>query len=359
VKRTPLYDEHVRLGAKMVPFGGWDMPVFYPTGVIAEHNAVRSSSGLFDIGHMGAVKISGPAALPFLQKVFTNDPGALKVGDAQYSLLLNENGGVIDDVFVYRLNDSYLVVLNASNTEKDLAWLNKNLIPDAEIKDIKDIKTLLALQGPRSQEILQQICDLDLKGLGHHKIAAARILGVDAFVSRTGYTGEDGFELFFDASSAGTIWNKILSLGALPAGLGARDTLRLEAGMPLYDHEYNELIMPLETPFMFAVKLEKGAFVGRDSLVKLKIKGVSKKLVGIKMDKTAGIPRQGYKLSVGGRTIGNVTSGTMSPTLNIPIGMGYVSVEYAAPGKMVEVEIRDRKVPAEVVRLPFYKRVGV
>lgn len=358
MKRTPLYDAHVKLGAKIVPFGGWDMPVFYPPGIIAEHKAVRSAAGIFDIGHMGAIKITGPNSVAFLQKVFTNDASRLNVGDAQYSLLLNNSGGVIDDVFVYRTPDSYLVVLNASNADKDIDWLRKNLIDGALIDDIKDKTTLLALQGPGAQDILQKICELDLKTLGHHKIGETKVLNIKALVSRTGYTGEDGFELFFDASKAEAVWNKLLSLGAVPAGLGARDTLRLEAGMPLYGHEYNEGITPLETPFMFAVKLDKGDFIGGDQLLMQKENGISKKLVGIKLT-GGGIPRQGYKIFKGGSMIGYVTSGTMSPTFGIPIGMGYVRIGYSAVGASVEVEIRNKLVPAEVVKLPFYKRAGV
>lgn len=360
MKRTPLFDVHVRLGAKMVPFGGWDMPVFYPTGIIAEHNAVRTSAGIFDIGHMGIVSVSGNKAEDFLQMVLTNDVSKLASGSAHYSLILNRSGGIIDDIFVYRIPGGKIVlVLNASNADKDIEWFKKNASGGVKITDLKDNMTLLALQGPRSQDQLQNICGSDLKKLGHHQIlATVNLDGNESMVSRTGYTGEDGFELFIDRSKAETIWNKLIKLGAAPCGLGARDTLRLEAGMPLYGHEYNEGLTPLETPFMFAVKMDKKDFVGKEHLVMQKGHGISKKLVGIKIN-GSGIPRQGYKLYKNGSVIGYVTSGTMSPTLNIPICMGYVKIEFSATGGPVDVEIRNRMVPAEIVKLPFYKRSGV
>ena len=356
MKHTPLYEAHIKLGAKIVPFAGWEMPVYY-SGIVAEHKSVRGSSGIFDIGHMGAIKISGANALSFLQRILTNDISKLDAGSSHYSLLLNESGGVIDDVFVYRLIDHYMIVLNASNADKDIEWMKKNNDKGAVIEDLKDNMTLLALQGPKSQEILQKICDNDLKVLGHHQIFSSRISHISSLVSRTGYTGEDGFELFFDRSKALLIWEKLIKLGAIPCGLGARDTLRLEAGMPLYGHEYNEGIMPLETGFMFAVKLDKGDFVGRDSLLLHKEEGISKKLIGIKLKET-GIPRQGYKIFKDGKVIGYITSGTLSPTLNIPIGMGFVRIEFSEIGTTLDVEIRGKYIKAEVVKLPFYQPAG-
>jgi aminomethyltransferase len=355
MKRTPLYDIHVNLKAKMVPFAGWEMPVYY-AGIMAEHKAVRTSAGIFDIGHMGAVKISGNNALQYLQKVLSNDVSKLEAGSSQYSIILNDSGGVIDDIFVYRLPDHYMLILNASNNDKDIEWLKKNMCDGVDIKDLKHKMTLLALQGPKSQDILQKICDVDLNKLGHHKIVSARISHLPSLISRTGYTGEDGFELFFDKSKAETIWNKLIELGAVPCGLGARDTLRLEAGMPLYGHEYNEGITPLETGFSFAVKLDKGDFIGRNSLVVHKEEGTSKRLIGIKLNET-GIPRQGQKIFKDGKIIGYVTSGTMSPTLKVPIGMGYVRSEYSDVGSAFDLEIRGKHIKAEVTKLPFYKRL--
>ena len=354
MRRTPLYDSHVKLGAKMVPFAGWEMPLYY-SSIIAEHNSVRNGAGIFDIGHMGALRITGANALDFLQKTLTNDASKLEIGASQYSIILNASGGVIDDIFVYRLPDHYMLVINASNTDKDIAWLEKNMIGGVKMTDIKDKTTLLALQGPRAQEILQTMTDADLKKLAHHKIISASILKIPMMVSRTGYTGEDGFELFLDISKAEKVWDKLVELGAAPCGLAARDTLRLEAGMPLYGHEYNEGITPLETGFSFAVKLDKGDFIGKDCLVMHKTDGLSKKLIGIKLT-AMGIPRQGSKLFKNGNLVGYITSGTMSPTLKTPIGMGYVKIGNSDVGSSLDIEIRGKHIPAEVVKLPFYKR---
>ena len=354
MKRTPLYESHVKLGAKMVPFAGWEMPLYY-SSIIAEHNSVRSSAGIFDIGHMGALKVAGKNALSFLQKTLSNDASKLDIGSSQYSIILNGSGGVIDDIFVYRLPDHYMLIINASNTDKDVAWLKKNIIDDVKLEDIKDNLTLLALQGPRSQDILRKVTDVDLKQLGHHKITSCKVANFPSLVSRTGYTGEDGFEIFLDRSKAEPVWKKLLELGAAPCGLAARDTLRLEAGMPLYGHEYNEGITPLETGFSFAVKFDKEDFIGKNSLLMHKEEGLSKKLVGIKL-KQMGIPRQGCKMFKNGNLIGYITSGTMSPTLKTPIGMGYVKIENSDIGSILDVEIRGKMVPAEIVKLPFYKR---
>lgn len=356
MNRTPLYDSHLKLGAKIVEFAGWEMPVYY-SSIIAEHKAVRNAAGIFDIGHMGAVKVAGDSALPYLQKLLTNDSSKLEAGSSQYSLILNMSGGVIDDIFVYRLPDHYMLVINASNAAKDIDWLKKNNSEGVELIDLKENMTLLALQGPKSQGILQKISSVDLKTIGHHKITKSLISNIDSLVSRTGYTGEDGFELFFDRSNAVSIWNKLVDLGAMPCGLGARDTLRLEAGMPLYGHEYNEGVTPLETPFMFAVKLDKDYFIGKECLIAHKEEGPSKKLVGLKM-KQAAIPRQGYKIFNGTNLVGYVTSGTLSPTLNVPICMGFVRIEFSDIGTPLDVEIRGKLFKAEVVKLPFYLPAG-
>lgn len=353
--RTPLYDSHLKLGAKMVDFAGWEMPVLF-SSITAEHNAVRRSAGLFDIGHMGILKVSGESALPYLQRLLTNDASKLDVGSSQYSIILNGSGGIIDDIFVYRIPDHYMLVINASNTVRDIEWLKKNNKENAAIADLKQYLTLLALQGPTAQEILQKISNINLKAIGHHKIINASILDLPVIISRTGYTGEDGFEIFLDASNAVTIWEKLIGLGVMPCGLGARDTLRLEAGMPLYGHEYNEGITPLETPFTFAVKMGKDDFIGKEMLLQQLDEGLSNKLVGFKM-KEPGIPRQGYKIFKAGDVIGYVTSGTMSPTLNASIGMGFVKLGSSVPGTTFDIEIRGRMAKAEVVKLPFYKRL--
>ena len=355
MKRTALYEAHLKLGAKMIEFAGWEMPVYY-TSINKEHASVRTSAGLFDLGHMGIIKVSGDAALPYLQRLLTNDISRLEVGSSQYSIMLNESGGVIDDIFVYRLRDHYMLVVNASNTDKDLKWLTKNNSEGVEISNLKESFTILALQGPKAQEILQKICNIDLKNIGHHKIIDLLTLNISTLISRTGYTGEDGFELFFNKANAQTIWNELINLGATSCGLGARDTLRLEAGYPLYGHEYNEGITPLETGFSFAVKFDRGDFIGKESLLKHKEEGFSKKLVGIKL-KDVGIPRQGYRILKDGNVIGYVTSGTMSPSLNIGIGMGFVRVEFAEVGTEIDIDIRGKMAKAEVIKLPFYRRL--
>jgi aminomethyltransferase len=354
--RTSSYNVNIKLGAKMVDFAGWEMPVFYPGGIISEHKSVRNNVGLFDIGHMGIIKVSGKNASPFLQRVLTNDISKLNAGSAHYSLILNHSGGIIDDIFVYRMADDYIIVLNASNTKKDIEWFNSQNQENAVIKDLKPKMTLLALQGPKAQEVLQKFVDADLKTIGHHKIVNAKILGAPSMIARTGYTGEDGFELFIDSSITEKVWGSLIGSKVVPCGLGARDTLRLESGMPLYGHEYNEGITPLETPFMFAVKMDKGSFIGRDALAHHKEAGISKKLVGLKLNEM-GIPRQGYRVFKDSDLIGYITSGTMSPTLNFPIAMGYIRVEHAAVGSFVGVEVRNRTYKAEVIKLPFYKRV--
>lgn len=357
MNETPLHGIHIKSGAKMVSFGGWDMPVFY-SGINAEHKAVRTSAGLFDIGHMGAVKITGAKALDYLNRILTNDASRLNVGDSQYSMFLNKSGGVIDDIFVYRLPDHFMLVINASNAGKDIEWMLKNNDEKINIVDLKSDLTLVALQGPKAQEILQKLCKDDLKTIGHHKIIKSKISNIESLISRTGYTGEDGFEMFFNRSKAEMIWNQLIKLGVIPCGLGARDTLRLEAGMPLYGHEYNEGLTPLETPFTFAVKMEKGDFIGKDHLISQREHGIHKKLVGIKMTEM-GIPRQGYKIYKGNNVVGYVTSGTMSPTLGVPIGMGYVRIEYSEVGNKLHLEIRNKMIAAEVVKLPFYKRSNI
>jgi len=360
--KTPLYESHKALNAMMTEFAGWEMPVYY-SSIKEEHASVRNSAGLFDIGHMGAIKIAGEAALPFVQKLLSNDASRLTNGGSQYSILLNENGGVIDNVFVYKMNDFYMLVVNAVNTEKDIAWIKKNRIKGIEIWDLKDKMTVLALQGPKAQEILQKISELDLSLVGHHKTMPGKICNIDCLISRTGYTGEDGFEIFVEKRKAVSLWNAILEAGkdarVIPCGLGARDTLRLEAGFPLYGHEYDEEISPFNTGFSFAIKLEKEEdFIGKKALLKQKETGVHKRLVGIKM-KNKMIPRQGYSIFVKDNAVGKITSGTFSPSLEYPIAMGYMNIESSFLGQLVEVEIRGKKHTGVVTKLPFYKKTSI
>lgn len=364
LRRTPFYPAEVAAGAKVIEFAGWEMPVYF-SGILEEYRAVRTSAGLFDIGHMGAIKISGPGALSLVQLATTNDASGLAVGQAQYSIIANEKGGVRDDVLVYRLPEYYLIINNAVNVEKilkHLADLAASLAAaggrePASVIDLKDRWTLLSLQGPKSELILESICDINLSALRYYHAEFGQVLGIPALISRTGYTGEDGFELFFDRNRAAEIWERLLAEGAKPCGLGARDILRQEAGMPLYGHEHTEDSTPLEAGVGGTVKFDKGNFIGREALLKQKEAGLSRVLVGLATEEKI-IPRQGCRIlnPAGGEPIGAVTSGTMSPALAKSIAMGYVNCDYRDPGRMVLIEVRGKSVPAKVTALPFYRR---
>lgn len=356
LRRTPLHDRHVALGAKMVPFAGYEMPVQYPTGVTAEHRAVRSTAGLFDVSHMGEILVRGPDAIDFTNHVTTNDVASLAVGQAQYSTILNESGTVVDDCLVYRLADRVMIVVNASNRDRDLAHINHHLSRfDCTIEDVSDRIALLALQGPSAAAILQPLTGTELSRIGYYHFAAGSVAGVsDVIISRTGYTGEDGFELYFDGARAGEVWDALLATGEVtPAGLGARDSLRLEMGMALYGSEMDESTTPLEANLGWLVKLKKGDFVGRDALVKQKEIGIARKLVGFTTSERA-FPRHGYPVYFGGAPSGEVRSGTISPSLNIPIGTAYLPTAAAREGTQFEIEIRGRRVSAVVRKMPFY-----
>ena len=356
LKRTPLTDTHAALGAKLVPFAGYLMPVQYPTGITAEHNAVRKEAGLFDVSHMGEFIVRGPQAVEFVNYVTTNDVPALAIGQAHYSTILNERGTIEDDCLVYRDADHIMMVVNASNAEKDFAHISKELSRfDATLEDVSDATALLALQGPKAAGILQKLTDTDLSQVKYYHFTRGTVAGIDGIlISRTGYTGEDGFELYFPNKDAVTVWNAITALGVAPAGLGARDSLRLEMGMALYGNDIDDTTTPLEANLQWLVKLKKGEFVGRDALVKQKELGIKRKLVGFTTCERA-FPRHGYPVYVNGERSGDVRSGTMSPTLNIPIGTVYVPAEFAAPGSALEIEIRGKRIPAVVEKTPFYK----
>lgn len=362
-KRTPLYQVHVALGARMTEFGGWLMPLQY-TSIIEEHRAVRSCAGLFDLSHMGEIEISGPHALDLVQWVTTNDANNLEVGQAQYSLLCKPDGGIVDDLLVYRLTDRYLLVVNAANAGKDFAWINshRTLRRDWQVQvvDRTDSTALIAVQGPRAQEILQPLTDVSLGGLGYYRSTVGTLAEHErVLISRTGYTGEDGFELFLPADGAESLWHAIMEggkeVGLVPVGLGARDTLRLEACMALYGNDIDETTNPLEAGLGRWVKFEKGDFVGRDALVRVQQEGPKRRLVGFRMV-DPGIARHGYEIFAAGAKVGYVTSGSYSPTLNANIGLGYVPVELSAPGSRIDIHIRGRMAAAEVVPTPFYKR---
>jgi len=359
LKRTSLYDVHVAAGARMVEFGGWDMPVQY-SGIVDEHRAVRSAAGLFDVSHMGEFEVAGPGALESVQRLITNDAAKLAVGQVLYSPMCTPSGGIIDDVTVFRLGEArFLFIVNASTTAKDLAWIEEH-VRDAETVDRSSEFALLALQGPRAQRILQRLTQMDLSDLRHfHTVPDVGVADVRCLVSRTGYTGEDGFEIAPPWDEAPQVWEALMEAGRreglVPVGLGARDTLRLEAGYMLYGNDIDETTSPLEAPLGWTVKLEKGPFIGREILLAQKERGVSRKLVGFEMTERA-IPRHGYPLRVGDDEVGRVTSGTFGPWLNKSIGMGYVPKALTRIGTPLDVDIRGKAVRATVVKFPFYRR---
>jgi aminomethyltransferase len=368
LRETGLRSRHEARGARLIPFAGWLMPVQY-SGIIDEHRAVRSAAGLFDLGHMGQVRVSGPDALPFLQYVTTNDVSVLAPGDAQYSLLPNAQGGVIDDIIVYRLTDEpgFFVVINAANHGKDVAWLRAQAAArddlDVDVADVSDDLGMIAIQGPRAEQIVATLTDADLTSIGGFKIARAEVAGIPVLFARTGYTGEDGFEFYPPQSRTAELWDALLAAGdvsgLVPIGLGARDTLRLEARMPLYGNELADDIGPLEAGLGWAVKLDKGEFIGRDAIVAMKVKGAPRRTVGFKLTERAGTARHGYPVQLDGREIGVVTSGAHSPTLGAEIGLALIEAGCAGVGKPLQVVIRGRAVNAEQVKLPFYRRSKV
>ncbi|GAC1386081.1 MAG: glycine cleavage system aminomethyltransferase GcvT [Ktedonobacteraceae bacterium] len=361
LKRTPLYEQHRALGARLVEFGGWEMPVQY-SGILQEHEAVRTRAGLFDVSHMGEFKVEGPGAFAFLQYLVPNDISRLAVGQALYTQLCLPDGNTIDDMLIYRLADMhYMLVVNAANIEKDYAWVAEQAknFKDVHLANQSDTTALLALQGPESLAILQPLTDVDLSSIRYYHFAAGVVDGINCIISRTGYTGEDGFELYCSPADVVALWSDLLTTGKthglLPAGLGARDTLRLEAGMCLYGHELDEQTNPLEANLSWSVKLNKDNFIGRDALVKAKEQGLKRKLIGIELTER-GVPRGGYTIYADDQRVGILTSGAPGPTVRKNIGMGYVAPAHAVVGKTVQVDIRGRRIAAQIVTLPFYKR---
>ncbi len=356
-RRTALYDRHVALGARVVPFSGWEMPVQYE-GILAEHHAVRNSAGLFDVSHMGRVEIHGPDAVSFVNHFTVNNVERLKPYRSQYTLACRAHGGVIDDFLVYRLPDRMLIIPNAGNREKDLDWFRQTAESfRVEIRDLSEESMLIALQGPGSEAVLNPLAEAELDMLSFQGFVETRINGIEARVFRTGYTGEDGFEIWYPAEYAAELWDFLLESGASsglkPCGLGARDTLRLEAGLALYGHEIDESINPIEAGLGWTVKLKKSGFIGRDALVRIRREGVKRKLVGLRLLER-GIPRQGYEILHEQHPVGQVVSGAISPTLGYGIGTGFVPVDLSEPGTGLAVEIRGKHIAAEVVKQPFY-----
>jgi aminomethyltransferase len=361
LQRTPLFDTHRALGAKMVPFAGWEMPVQYPAGILAEHRAVREAVGIFDVCHMGEFEVTGPDRNAFVNRVTTNDVSALAAGQVQYSCFLNEHGGVVDDCTVYRFEDKVMLVVNAANIEKD--WhhiVDQKRGANVRLRNISAEVGLLALQGPKAEALLQQHTETPLRDIGYYRFAIGRVAGAGCFISRTGYTGEDGFELYCRAQDTQAIWAALTGPGkAQPIGLGARDTLRLEVGYALYGNDIDDTTTPLEAGLGWITRLDKGApFLGETSLKVQKIAGISRKLVGFRMV-GKGIPRHGMPVYVDGLAVDQVRSGTMSPTLGYAIGTTYLPAARAGVGSRFHVDIRGEQLEAEVVRRPFYTRGSV
>ncbi len=359
LKRTPFYDLHVAAGAKMVPFAGYEMPVQYPEGITAEHHTVRRGAGLFDVTHMGEFEVSGKDALAFVSYVTSNDPAALAYGQVQYSCFMHESGGIVDDCLVYRLADRLMIVVNASNTAKDWAHVNRFRSRfDVKLVNQSDEISLLALQGPRSQAVLQPLAPgVNLDAIQYYHCVTGTVAGVRCIISRTGYTGEDGFELYHPNKHALTLWHALIKPGGevKPVGLGARDSLRLEMAYPLYGNDIDDETTPLEAGLGWIVKLKKGDCVGKAALEAQKAAGIKRKLVGFKL-KERGFPRHGYPVWVNGQQSGTVRSGIVAPSLSEPIGTAYLPVAIAKPGTAFEVEIRGQRLPAEVVETPFWKK---
>lgn len=369
LKRTPLYSCHEVAGGRFVEFGGWEMPVQY-AGVVVEHLNVRENAGLFDVSHMGEITVKGPNALKSLQYLTSNDLSKISPGKAQYSLLLNEQGGVVDDIIVYQLGvNDYFLCVNASNTDKDMAWITKNNIHGAEIENVSKTFAQVAVQGPNARQILAKLVGITSLEFSPENFPSFTLRGfeinlagklVPVIIATTGYTGEDGGEVFCPAESGADLWNQLMKIGEpfhlKPTGLGARDTLRLESSFPLHGHELRDDVSALESGFGWVIKLEKGDFIGREALLKEKQLGLKKKLVGLEVV-DRGIIRDGNKLmDNSGKEIGWVSSGTKTPTLNIALGMGFVPVEFSKVGTELVADVRGKGLKVKVIPLPFYKR---
>jgi len=361
LQKTPLYNSHLKQGARTIEFGGWLMPVQY-SGIIEEHQAVRKAAGLFDLSHMGEIEVAGYQALDFLQYVTTNDVSKLAVGQAHYNFFCYPDGGIADDLIVYRLPDKYLLVVNASNIDKDYDWLIESRTikgSDCLIKNASYDTALISLQGPKAVEILQPLVPNDLSDLAYYYSVSGQLEDVPLLIARTGYTGEDGFELFIKRKQAEGIWQKLLEAGRakglVPVGLGARDTLRLEAKMALYGNDIDATTNPLDAGLGWAVKMDKGNFIGKEALARVKANGPKRKLVGFEMQDRA-IARHGYPVVINGETVGNVTSGAPSPTLSKNIGLAYLPIAHSAIGTTIQVIIRGKPTQAVVVKTPFYTR---
>ena len=360
-KRTKFYNVHQKLGAKIVEFAGYEMPVQY-SSIIAEHKTVRNSAGVFDVSHMGEVFISGNSALDFVQYITVNDASKLNPGRVQYSAMCYPDGGIVDDLLVYRIDEhNFMLVINASNIDKDFRWMNESNKFDVTLENKSDEYSLIALQGPQSKSVLKKLTGTDLDNLEYYHFKMANVAGTDMILSRTGYTGELGYELYFtgDEKTAENIWYKVFDAGKefdiQPAGLAARDSLRLEMGFCLYGNDIDRTTNPLEAGLGWITKLSKTEFIGKEKLMEIKSRGSGRKLCGFISEEKV-FPRPGYDIRSNGKTVGKLTSGTVSPVLNKPIALGYIEKEYAAEGNEISVDVRGKEVPAVVVKLPFIKK---
>ncbi len=355
-KKTALYDIHKSAGAKLVDFAGFEMPIQYQS-IIEEHKRVRTTVGVFDVSHMGEFLISGDSAEKFLNQITVNDVPALQPGKAQYTLMCYPDAGIVDDLLIYRYEDHYMTVVNASNIEKDWNWMQENLLPGADMENISESTTLLAIQGPDSEKLIQKICSVDLSDLQFYHFIETQLAERQVTLSRTGYTGEPGFEIYADAADSEHLWQALFEVGeefsVQPIGLGARDTLRLEAGLCLYGNDLTEHTNPVEAGLGWVVKLDSGQFIGKEIIAAEKESGPLRKRVGFEL-LDRGIPRHGYDIIFSGRKIGEVTSGNQSPMLEKGIGMGYVGNEFSNPGTTFNIKIRAKEIPAKVVKMPFY-----
>ncbi len=359
LKKTPLNEVHKELKARMIDFGGWEMPVQY-SSVIEEHQAVRNAAGLFDVSHMGEIEILGPRAEDFLQFIITNDIKKLTVGRILYTVMCYENGGIVDDLLVHKVaDDHYMLCVNTSNTYKDFQWFLKHQIDGTRVLNTSSDTAQLALQGPASEKILQQIVDMDLSDLQHFHFRTGKAGRVEVLIARTGYTGEDGFEIYFKEDCAQYLFRNILEAGKkngiMPVGLGARDTLRLEMGYALYGQEIDQIYNPLEANLEWIVKFDKGDFIGKEALIEIKKKGLKRKLVGFELI-DRGIPRTGYKIFKNSKEIGEVVSGTFSPSLKEAIGTGYIAIEHSNVNEEIEINIHEKNRKGKVVKTPFYQK---
>ena len=357
IMETALYNAHVELGAKLVPFGGFTMPISYPDGIQAEYFAVRKEAGIFDVSHMGEFFISGDSAQNFLQRMTINDVSKLRVGDAQYSVMCYPNGGMVDDLILLRKSNGYFIVVNASNIQKDFEWLNQYISGDVCLENVSHKNSLIALQGPKTREILSKFTDVNLK-MPFYTYEEGIVCGNSVMVSRTGYTGELGFEIYGDNNSIVNIWNELVIAGAKPAGLAARDILRMEMKYCLYGNDIDNTTNPIEAGLSWITALSKDEFIGKDAILEVKVNGQSRQLIAFIM-KERGIPRQGYEIFINSKTVGVVTSGTQSPILKTGIGLAYIDCPFQTLGQEIFVQIRNKFIPAQIIKPPFIKETSL